>query len=296
MLLFWVKVARLGIIPKQVLLSALFLPSTAKKLVGMTISKSEAGTMSLLNTRVSAVILTGVAAAMLPASAVQAGVVVAVSGPSAGTYPVGKKISNSETIALKAGDVLTVLDGGNTRVLRGAADYKLGTRRTRRSRSAYSALTRQRSAQRLRTGATRGVDGARITRTNLWYVDVEQAGAHCLASRKNLRLWRPTTVGDVSYEMSTDSNSGSVQFEDGGLITAWSLTVMPLTTGEDYVISALGSGAVEGDDGAGMSVTVNFIILDEVSRDPEELAAKLIENGCMAQLELLANVTLVEEG
>ena len=64
-------------------------------------------------------------AAAVPVAQAQAGVVVAVSGPSAKTYPVGRKIGPSDKIVLQAGDTLTVLDEKGTRVLRGAGSFTL---------------------------------------------------------------------------------------------------------------------------------------------------------------------------
>ena len=81
--------------------------------------------MRLLTMRAAATAFCAAALAALPAIA-SAGVVVSSSGPSAGTFPVGRTISNDERIVLRAGDTLTVLDGNATRVLRGAGTYSLG--------------------------------------------------------------------------------------------------------------------------------------------------------------------------
>lgn len=243
--------------------------------------------MSRFNKRISAAFLASLACATLPLSAVEAGVVVSVSGPSAATYPVGRKIADNARITLKAGDIVTVLNGGNTRVLRGAGTFSLGAKKRSASRGAFSALTRQRSAQRVRTGAVRNVPGmSTVTRPNLWYVDVAQSGAHCLANDKNVRLWRATNQGGAAYNVSIDGRSTPVSFADGDMIVPWDSGAMPLSSGVDYMI---------GLDGEEPSVTVSFVVLDKAARNPEDLAAQLIENGCMKQLELLTSVTLVEE-
>lgn len=244
--------------------------------------------MLRLNKRISTAFLAGLACAALPLSTARAGVVVSVSGPSAATYPVGKKIADNARITLRAGDVVTVLNGGNTRVLRGAGTFSLGAKKRSASRGAFSSLTRQRSAQRVRTGAVREVPGAgAITRPNLWYVDVRQSGTHCLANDKNVRLWRKTNQGAAAYNLSIDGRSVPVSFDDGDMIVPWDLAAMPLSSGANYMIGA------EGEE---PSVTVNFVVLDKAARNPEALAEQLIENGCMKQLELLTSVTLVDEG
>lgn len=241
--------------------------------------------------RISAAFLAGAALTMLPAAAVQAGVVVSVSGPSASAYPVGKKIANNTQITLKAGDVVTVLDRGSTRVLRGAGKFSLGARRRTGNRSAFSALTRQRSAQRVRTGAVRGGPGAvSVTRPNLWYVDVAQSGTHCLANGKNVRLWRSTTEGQITYNVSMGEQSQSVSFEDGEMVVPLKFDALPFSSGLSYSIGMDGAGS-----GSGASAVISFVVLDKVSRNAENLAEQLIENGCMSQLDLLASETLVEE-
>ena len=116
--------------------------------------------MALSTKRIIAGAIAAASCLLVPAAA-SAGVVVAASGPSAGSYPVGKKIGDSERIVLRAGDTLTVLDGNGTRVLRGAGTFSLDQQAGPSRRSTFAVLTERRSAQRMRTGATRGpLDGA----------------------------------------------------------------------------------------------------------------------------------------
>src|SRR6185369_4761891 len=96
----------------------------------------------------------------IPAAA-EAAIVVASSGPSAATYPVGRKLDDAGTITLRAGDTLTVLDGKGTRVLRGAGNFPVAAAAGTPAKSAtFAVLTMQRSAQRVRTGAVRTGVGA----------------------------------------------------------------------------------------------------------------------------------------
>ena len=98
-----------------------------------------------------AVALAGLA---LPVAA-QAAIVVSSSGPSAGAYPVGKKLPDTGTITLRPGDTVTVLDSKGTRVLRGAGTFAIGAPSGGSASSTFAVLTMQRSAQRVRTGAVR---------------------------------------------------------------------------------------------------------------------------------------------
>src|SRR5262245_8803700 len=91
------------------------------------------------------------ALALAVPGAALAGGVVSASGPSAGNFPVGKRIGDTERIVLRAGDTLTVLDGKGTRVLRGAGNYTLSQQAGPSRRSTFAVLTEQRSAARVRT-------------------------------------------------------------------------------------------------------------------------------------------------
>ena len=229
------------------------------------------------------------AGCMLVPAAASAGVVVAASGPSAGNYPVGKKIGNSERIVLRAGDTLTVLDGNGTRVLRGAGTHSLDQQGGPSQRSTFAVLTERRSAQRMRTGAVRGEgDGAVLHSPNLWYVDVSQPGKFCLAGAERVRLWRSTTEGDATYLLRADGGgSHTVTFADGDMLAPWDTKLLPVTDGAVFHIA----GPAGGPD-----KELSFVVLDTIAEEPEALAAQLIENGCMKQLELLSTATLVAEG
>ena len=229
------------------------------------------------------------AGCMLVPAAASAGVVVAVSGPSAGSYPVGKKIAGSERIVLRAGDTLTVLDGNGTRVLRGAGTYSLDQQGGPSQRSTFAVLTERRSAQRMRTGAVRGEgDGAPLHSPNLWYVDVSQPGKFCLAGPERVRLWRSTTEGDATYLLRADGGgSHTVTFADGDMLAPWDTKLLPVNNGAVFHIAGPSGGPDK---------ELSFVVLDTIAEDPEALAAQLIENGCARQLELLSTATLIAEG
>lgn len=244
--------------------------------------------MSKLTKRIAAAAITAAACILVPAAA-SAGVVVAASGPSASSYPVGKKIGDSERIVLRAGDTLTVLDGNGTRVLRGAGTYTLGQQAGPSQRSTFAVLTERRSAARMRTGAVRGPGDPAPLPTSLWYIDIDRPGRTCLAETERVRLWRATPEGDASYTVRAAGGSGgqTVEFPDGGVLAPWDAVALPVAAGSEYRISGP-DGAIEG--------ALSFVVLDKVAEEPEALAAQLIENGCTRQLELLSTATLIAEG
>jgi len=228
-----------------------------------------------------------VAACALAPAAALAGVVVSASGPSAGSYPVGKKIGDSERIVLRAGDSLTVLDGNGTRVLRGAGTFSLNQQAGPSKRGTFAVLTERRSAQRMRTGAVRGEGTGPVHAPNLWYVDIGQPGTVCLADTERVRLWRASTDGDATYSLRGDAGAHTVTFGDGDMLAPWDTKVLPVTNGSKFQVSGPGGGA------AG---SLTFEVLDSVAEEPEALAQQLIEHGCTKQLEVLSSAMMVAEG
>jgi hypothetical protein len=242
----------------------------------------------LFRNRRPLVALALLAGAALPLAQAQAGVVVAASGPSAKTYPVGKKLSPTDTVVLKAGDTVTVLDEKGTRVLKGAGSFPLSVKTGADRSGTFALLTRQRSAQRVRTGAVRGEEGGPITRPNLWYVDVRQSGPMCLANPAEVRLWRPATSGEALYAIGPDGTKATSKaaFSDGEMLTVWDLSKAPVADGAKYVVA--------GQDGSPSEIT--FRVLDSVPDAPEDLAMKLIEKGCTAQLDVLSTAMITADG
>ncbi len=181
----------------------------------------------------------GLVLTAMPVTQAAADVVVSVSGPSAKAYPVGRKLDPNDKIILKPGDTLTVLGASGTRVLRGAGTYTLASRAANDRSNTYALLTRQRSAQRVRTGAVRDVNAGPVTRPNLWYVDVRQAGPMCITDTSEVRLWRPVTAGEQVFAIGMDSEGADskANFNDGDMITVWDLSQAPIVDGSTYVIA-----------------------------------------------------------
>lgn len=219
------------------------------------------------------------AAAIGLAAPVLAGVVVKSSGPSAGDYPVGKKVADNDRITLREGDQVTVLNTSGTRVLKGPGTYRAGARGAA-TRVRFSQLTRQGAASRVRTGAARAGEGE-VRSPNLWYVDVTRAGRMCMTSFDNVVLWRPKTEGEETYILRrADSDyHHHVAFGDGVMVRRLDDERMPLEAGNDYRISGPGGAA---------AAVVTFTLVEASPDNPEAMADLLIQNGCEIQLDLLA--------
>jgi hypothetical protein len=243
--------------------------------------------MPLSTKRIVSAAIAAAACLLVPAAA-SAGVVIAASGPSAGSYPVGKKIGTSDRIVLRAGDTLTVLDGNGTRVLRGAGTFSIDQQGGPSRRSTFAVLTERRSAQRTGIGATRGDDATPPEHApNLWYIDVAQTGTVCLAGTDRVRLWRASTDGDATYLLRADAGrSHTVTFADGDTLAPWDTKLLPITDGAVFHIAGPAGGPDQ---------ELRVAVLGTVAEEPEALAAQLIEHGCTGQLEALSAATLIEE-
>lgn len=217
--------------------------------------------------------------AMAASVAANAGVVIKSSGPSASKYPVGAKVADNGRITLKAGDSVTIMANGGTRVIKGAGTHRVAKRGVSK-RSTFTALTQQRANSRVRTGAARNGSGTPL-RPNIWYVDVSESGTVCVADLSAVRVWRPSGELEATYVIvgADSAEHLHVSFPEKAMIASWDAASMPLVEGAPYSIT--GPGNAE-------PVTVSFAALGEEPDNPEDLAAALIENGCTSQLELLA--------
>lgn len=222
----------------------------------------------------------GAAALALPVAAM-AGVVVKSTGPSARQYPVGTKLDDNASIKLEAGDVITVLTAGGTRVIKGAGVFRVGDR-PQVAADRFASLTRKRAATRVRTGAVRGDSDEIVSNPSLWYVDVTRSGTICLYDLATVRLWRPGTQGTSTYRIAegTGASQSEVTFDDTVTVAAIDPARLPITESGHYMITA--------PDGA-TSAHINFVLLADDITAPDELAEALIAKGCTVQLEALAS-------
>jgi len=228
------------------------------------------------------------AAAFVVPGLAEAALVVASSGPSAGQFPVGKKIDDNESITLRDGDSVTVLVKGGTRVLRGAGTISVNQPGGTPAVSTFAALVRPRGATRVRTGAVRGAaPGGRIMSPNLWYVDVDKSGTVCILDPAEIRLWRADRERPATYRIvATDGASATASFSVGDMVSPWDAEALPVTEGATFSIVQ--------DDGRSNKVT--FALLAEEPDNPEAMASTLIEKGCTAQLDLLTASLKIAEG
>ncbi|WP_339693254.1 hypothetical protein [uncultured Parasphingorhabdus sp.] len=220
--------------------------------------------------------------------------VVRSTGPSASSYPAGKKMANDAKVSLKAQDQVTILTKSGTRVLKGPGTYSLaqGAGSTSSASRRLSSFISNRGSSRARTGAVRAAGNVTVetpNNPNLWYLDVTKGGKFCVADPDGLVVWRPDYTGSATASIvePKDGNVTEIAWRKGNPLKAWPKDVLPVTDGARYRL--LGSNVPQ-------SVEVNFVVLQNQPTDLDDTASMLIENGCSGQLDLLVETLELNNG
>ncbi|MEO6041659.1 MAG: hypothetical protein ABIP41_07155, partial [Croceibacterium sp.] len=102
-----------------------------------------------------------------------------------------------------------------------------------------------------------------------------------------VRLWRASSTAPATYTITgAGGASRRVTFGEGEALARWDAAALAVTPGAKYRIT----GDVGTSPGA-----ITFVVLPQVAAEPEALAQQLIASGCTAQLDLLANATLIAQ-
>lgn len=225
-----------------------------------------------------------IAALSLPAAALAQAVVVRSTGPSAATYPMGRKLPANATVVLKAGDQVTVFDKAGSRVLAGPGTYTLnGSVERSAPATAVAALMVRGGGARVRTGAVRGAPMAGMAPhegpDSVWYLDVSKGGTFCVADPAQLVLWRPNrTDAGTGQLAAADGTIADVSWNAGNALKMWPAASMPVVEGQTYRFSSP----------LGQTVRITLKMVGAVPADEVEVAAMLADKGCTAQLDMLA--------
>ena len=237
-----------------------------------------------------ALALTLGASAAIPAAAET--IVVRASGPSAKGYPPGRKLADSGTVSLKAGDVVTLLDGRGTRTLRGPGTFGLTASASSGtdSRNTLASLLETKRVRRARTGAVRGgvgEDTPAPRSPNLWYVDISQPSTACVPDPANVQLWRPDIGKAVTLTIAPAKGGAGtpVNFAAGEAVTSWP-AALPVTEGAQYRLSW---------SGLAKPVDIGFALMSGAAGGLETMASSLIAKKCDAQLALLAETVALPD-
>jgi hypothetical protein len=210
---------------------------------------------------------------LLAAGAAAADIIVVRStGPSAKSFPPGKRMPESARISLKAGDNLIVLDGRGTRTIRGPGNFTAGAPAIGRVASSGPA-----SQRRARIGAVRGIETGRLRPPSIWHVDVARSSNVCVADASKVTLWRADPAEAVTLDIGAGSGgSRQLAWQPGSTTLPWP-SDLPVADGAEYRLSWKGAAA---------PTVLRFRTMGERPSGLEDMAQTLIRNRCDAQLDL----------
>jgi hypothetical protein len=208
------------------------------------------------------------------ASAAANVLVVRSSGPSARTYPPGKSLPDNAAIALQGGDTLVVLDARGTRTFRGPGRFNPSVAAQASARGAVQ------NNARPQIGAVRSAAFVPGNDANIWQLDVDQSGTHCLADQAPPTLWRAdgSSAGGVTIA-AADGTRREIAWPAGEQTLAWPAG-LPVTEGAEYSLSR---------PGVAVPSRISFRRIDSAPSEVSGVAAALIEAECQAQLDLLVD-------
>ncbi len=210
--------------------------------------------------------LWAVAIALSSTAAIGSVVVVKSLGPSSKAYPPGKTLSESATITLQGGDVVTLLGPASAQTLRGPGSFAAG----------QVAMNATATSSRGRFGALRAAEVAH--NPSIWDIDVTQSGKMCVTNAGNLQLWRPDSEAEVKINIrSSEGKSQELNWAAGKASTLWPAS-LPIKSGAHYEIEWPETGDKS---------SVTFVSVPNAPPDLVGAAQVLIENGCQHQLDLL---------
>ncbi|HET9637950.1 MAG TPA: hypothetical protein VFP12_01960 [Allosphingosinicella sp.] len=198
--------------------------------------------------------------------------VVRSTGPSARSFPPGKRLPESARISLKASDQLVVLDGRGTRIIRGPGTFSAGAPAVGRVASAAPAMQR-----RARIGAVRGLETGELRPPSIWHVDVARSSNICVADSSKLTLWRADPTEALTLNIGgPGGRTERVSWQPGSSTLAWP-SDLPVADGAEYRLSW---------SGGTLPTALRFRTIPARPAGLEDMAQTLIRNQCDAQLDL----------
>ncbi len=195
-------------------------------------------------------------------------------GPSAKSFPLGKRLPDNAKIVLQANDQLTLLDGRGTRELRGPGSF---TAASASSAPAQLASTGMVNGRRARIGAVRGIDTGPLRPPTIWHVDVAKSTNVCVSPPNRVALWREDPGSAATLTVAGAGKTRQLSWAEGDATLDWPAD-LPIADGSEYRLSLAGAAA---------PAVIRFRTLPQRPTGLEATASMLIANQCTAQLDLL---------
>lgn len=222
----------------------------------------------------------GAALLALPGMAMADVLVVRAIGPSAAAYKPGRKLADTASIALKAGDQITLLDNKGTRTLKGPGSFTAAASGSTAAPTTLAGLASTAGGRRARTGAVRDVRAmAEAARPSIWMVDAGQSGTVCVPKADGVSVWRKDAdAAGATTITGPGGQRGSIAWIKGQSMQPWPAN-LPVTPGASYTLKGAGAAAA--------GTAVKFALVDSPPGDLSALGSTLIASGCQAQLDML---------
>ena len=235
----------------------------------------------------------GAACALATGSAALAdALVVRSTGPSAVTYPVGRRLPPATRVVLRAGDRVVLVGEGATRTLSGPGNFPVRATISpnQNRRATLGRYLSASGASISRTGAVRGPGEGPASAPNLWVVDIARGGTICTTDMANVTLWRAEmgedtllTVEDVAHP----AQHAQLAFVSGQNFRRWPSETLPISEGASYRIAG---------PGLTRPTQISFVTLANPPQDAEGIANALADKGCTTQLAQLGDRLAEDSG
>jgi hypothetical protein len=196
-------------------------------------------------------------------------------GPSAKSFPLGKRLPDTARIALQAGDQLTLLDGRGTRELRGPGSFTAASSSS--APAQLAATTGTVNGRRARIGAVRGIESGPLRPPTIWHVDVAKSANVCVSPPNRVALWRQDPAAAATLTVTGGGQTRQLSWQEGDSTLDWPAD-LPISEGAEYRLTLPGASA---------ATTIHFRTLPQRPAGLEATASMLIERQCTAQLDLL---------
>jgi hypothetical protein len=216
------------------------------------------------------------------ASAASADILVLrADGPSAKSFPPGRRLPDNAPLVLKASDQLVVLDSRGTRTIRGPGNFVAGVAPPARMASAEPVVQR-----RARIGAVRGPATDMNRPGSIWEVDVAKSSNICVSNPNAVRLWRADPANAVTLTITRlpDGATRQLRWDAGASSLAWPAD-LPIADGAQYRFSWASNPA---------PTSITFRKLASAPSGLDGTASVLLTNNCTAQLDLFIDTVRSE--
>lgn len=186
------------------------------------------------------------------------------------TYRAGQSLPDNARFTLRAGESVMVLARGGTRTFRGPGTFAAN------SAGGGPTLVADANGRQARVGAIRDA-GVVPHGPTIWHVDVTQSGTFCLASPRDVMLWRPDATAPVRFTINGPGGARTLDWAANAPTASWPGGAS-VTDGATYTIT---------QPGVAVPVSVTFRVLTSEPQTVEGVASALIANGCQGQLDVL---------